>query len=102
MIKTFNDLEFNTHPAGEDFGLVSRLMFENGFGVSVVISNYTYGGSEGLYEVGILDSNGHLTYTTPVADDVIGYLTPDKVSKIMKDVQELVKITDDTVATDAN
>lgn len=90
--KTFNDLEFKPHPGSTevyDLGIVSRLFFPNGYGVSVVKGKYTYGGPEGLYELAVLDSNGSLTYETPITDDVIGHLSENQVTNIMKRVQEL-------------
>jgi hypothetical protein len=88
-MKTFNDIVFKDNPMGSEFGIVSRTMFDNGYGVSVVKSEYTYGGSSGLYELAVLDSDGLITYDTPVTDDVIGYLEEGQVTDIMKKVQEL-------------
>ena len=42
-MKTFKDIEFKSNPMGEDFGIVSRTKFDNGYEVSVVKSQYTYG-----------------------------------------------------------
>jgi hypothetical protein len=88
-MKTFNDIVFKDNPMGSEFGILSRTMFDNGYGVSVVKSDYTYGGLNGLYELAVLDSDGHVTYDTPITDDVIGYLSEEDVTKIMKQVQEL-------------
>jgi hypothetical protein len=65
------------------------MMFENGFGVSVVSHTYSYGGKDGLFEVAVLDEDGDLTYNTPVTNDVIGFLNPDEVTDIMEQVQNL-------------
>ena len=53
--------------------------FENGYGASVVSHDGSYGGTQGLYEIAVLDSTGDLCYSTPITDDVIGYATEDKV-----------------------
>jgi len=37
----------------------------------------------------VLDSDGDLTYSTSVTSDVLGYLTPEEVTKHMIEVQEL-------------
>ena len=87
-MKTFNDLEFVPHAAGMG-GVMSRIQFENGYGASVVKTDYTYGGDKGLYELAVLDSEGHLTYSTPVTDDVIGYLRPEDVTDVMEKIQQL-------------
>ena len=87
-MKTFNDLEFVPHAAGMG-GVMSRIQFENGFGASVVKTDYTYGGDKGLYELAVLDSEGNLTYATSVTDDVIGYLRPEDVTDVMAKIQQL-------------
>jgi len=87
-MKQFKDLEFVPHAAGMG-GVMSRITFENGYGASVVSSPYTYGGDKGLYELAVLDSDGELTYTTSVTDDVIGYLRPEDVTDVMAKIQEL-------------
>jgi hypothetical protein len=86
---TFKDLEFSDAFGGEAFGLRAYVAFPNGYGISVVIGPYTYGGPEGLYEAAVLDRNGSLTYDTPVTDDVIGHLTEEGVTDVMRQIQEL-------------
>ena len=87
-MKQFKDLEFVPHAAGMG-GVMSRIQFENGFGASVVKTDYTYGGDKGLYELAVLDSDGNLTYATSVTDDVIGYLRPEDVTDVMAKIQQL-------------
>jgi hypothetical protein len=70
-------------------GKKGRMQFDNGFGVSVVSHTHSYGGRDGLYEVAVLDKDGLLTYETPVTSDVIGYLSEEDVTDVMKKVQEL-------------
>jgi len=57
--------------------------FPNGYGASVVRSQYTYGGDKGLFELAVLtfDGNGnwHLTYETPITNDVLGHLSVSDV-----------------------
>jgi hypothetical protein len=86
-IITFNDLEFK-----QDIqrGLnAARIMFDNGYGASVIIGPYTYGGEDGLYELAVLGSDGKLTYDTPVTDDVEGYLSENDVTKLLEQIQKL-------------
>ena len=87
-MKQFKDLEFVPHAAGMG-GVMSRIQFENGFGASVVKTDYTYGGDKGLYELAVLDRDGNLTYDTSVTDDVIGYLRPEDVTDVMAKIQQL-------------
>jgi len=89
-MKKFQDLPFfPINDAPFMVGKKARMHFDNGFGVSVVSHSYSYGGRDGLYEVAVLDSNDELTYDTPVTNDVIGYLTEEDVTDVMKQVQEL-------------
>jgi hypothetical protein len=87
-MKTFKDLKFVEHPSHIE-GVQARIQFDNGYGASVVCSPYTYGGDKGLYELAVLDSEGHLTYATPVTDDVIGYLRDIDVTDVMEKIQQL-------------
>lgn len=94
MTKRFKDLEFHSFPPiiGMDEnrdGVYARMMFENGYGVSVIKTSFSYGGGKGLYELAVLDTNGEITYDTDVTDDVIGFLTPDKVTETMSFIQIL-------------
>jgi hypothetical protein len=89
-MKTFNDLEFIDHPMGAEYGgIISRISFDNGYGASVVKSPMSYGGKNGLYELAVLDSNGELTYDTPVTNDVEGYLNEEDVTKLLEQIQKL-------------
>ena len=87
-MKTFKDLKFKEHP-NHIGGVQARIQFDNGFGASVVKTPHTYGGDKGLYELAVLDSNGSLTYATPITDDVIGYLRPEDVTDVMTKIQQL-------------
>jgi hypothetical protein len=86
-MKTFSDLEFKPHPTID--GIHARIHFENGYGASVVKHEWSYGGKNGLYELAVLDLDNQLTYETSVTDDVIGYLTEDDVTEVLKQIQEL-------------
>ena len=84
---TFNDLEFK-----QDLqrGLnAARIMFDNGYGASVIIGPHTYGGEDGLYELGVLGKDKKLTYDTPVTEDVEGYLSEDDVTRLLEQIQNL-------------
>lgn len=87
-MKTFKDIEFKTNPMGEEFGITSRTKFKNGYEASVVKSENSYGGRDGLYELAIF-KDGDICYTTPITDDVIGYLTEDGVTETFIKIQEL-------------
>lgn len=86
-MKDFNDLVFKVHPVFAG-GYQSRFEFDNGYGVSVVNGQGSYVNGPNQYEVAIL-KNGDLCYDTHITDDVLGYNTPEEVSRIMKQCQEL-------------
>jgi hypothetical protein len=87
-MKTFKDLEFVEHPSHIG-GVQARIQFDNGYGASVVKTPYSYGGDRGLYELAVLDNDGHLTYDTPITNDVIGYLRDIDVTDVMEKIQQL-------------
>ena len=87
-MKQFKDIEFKPNPMGADFGIVSRTQFDNGYEASVVKSEYTYGGRDGLYELAVF-KDGEICYDTPVTDDVMGYLRPEDVTDVMAKIQQL-------------
>ena len=87
-MKTFKDLEFVEHPSHIG-GVQARITFDNGYGASVVKTPYSYGGDRGMYELAVLGTDGHLTYDTPITNDVIGYLRDIDVTDVMEKIQQL-------------
>ena len=87
-MKTFNDLEFKPHPNNMG-GVQAYITFENGYGASVVCTPHTYGGDKGLYELAVFGKDRHITYDTPITNDVIGYLRPQDVTDVMEKIQQL-------------
>ena len=87
-MKTFKDIIFKTNPMGDDFGITSRTQFDNGYEVSVVRSEYTYGGKDGLYELAVF-KDGEMHYDNAVANgDVVGYLREEDVTDAMLLIQK--------------
>lgn len=62
--------------------------FDNKYGASVIKSDYSYGGREGLFELAVLYDDD-LCYSTPITDDVIGYLTDGEVSALLDRIEQL-------------
>ena len=87
-MKTFKDLVFNEHP-NHMGGVQALIEFENGYGASIVCTPYTYGGKEGLYELAVFGKDGHISYDTPITNDVLGYLKPEEVTDILQKIQLL-------------
>ncbi len=86
----FSELNFDDHPSWP--GVQAKHFFDNGYGVSVIQSPNSYGGSRGLYELAVLEGNEEdweLCYDTPITDDVIGHLTESDVEKLLNEVAAL-------------
>lgn len=62
--------------------------FDNGYGVSVVFGEQWYSNGIDTYELAVLH-NGSLIYDTHITGDVMGYISKEKVTEVMKQVQEL-------------
>ena len=85
-MKTFYDLEFKQDVYKD--GIHAKIEFENGYGVSVIRNSISYGHEDGLYELAVM-KNDRLCYSTPITDDVKGFLTEDMVTDLLKQIQEL-------------
>jgi hypothetical protein len=89
-MKTFNDLQFKEHPKGAVYGgIISRIIFDNGYGATVVQGPHSYGGSDGLYELAVVGKNDEICYDTPVTGDVEGYLSEAQVTDLLIKIQQL-------------
>ena len=62
--------------------------FSNGYGASVICNPFSYGGEHGLWEVAVLQGD-FLCYTTPVTDDVVGWLSAHGVAQVLDDICRL-------------
>lgn len=78
---TFDELDFAPHPAGLG-GVMARVRFANGWGLSVIRTPYSYGGASGLYEVAEL-RNGELCHET-----VEGWFTPERVTARLAELEQ--------------
>ena len=65
--------------------------FANGFHASIIKHDGSYGRERDLFEIAVLDESKNLTYTTPITDDVIGYLSEEEALEICKKISELEK-----------
>ena len=90
MLK-FEDLKFEPHEVAKALGtdgVMAEAHFQNGYGVSVVRTQFTYGGREGLYELAVLRGD-YITTDTPVTSGVLGWLNEQDVTAHMEQVQLL-------------
>jgi len=66
--------------------------YENNYGASIVRSSYSYGGKDGLFELAVLKYKGddcNLCYTTPITDNVIGWLDTQEVGDLLEKIKAL-------------
>lgn len=61
--------------------------FSNGYTASVI--DHGYGSEDGLFEVAVLNELGYIDYTTPITDDVIGWLDEGGVEDVLTDIAAL-------------
>ena len=76
-------------------GTQNKYEFPNGYGASVVKHDYSNGHEEGLWELAVLGQDGHLCYSTPITDDVIGWLTDEDVQRTLDQIAALKKPVSD-------
>lgn len=55
----------------------------------MVCGNWFYSNGVDTYEVAVLDEEGDIDYSTSITSDVLPHLTKDKVTEVMKQIQEL-------------
>jgi hypothetical protein len=85
---TFNDLEFQD--MGEEYnGIQASVRFDNGYGASVIKSQYSQGSADGLYELIVLCLNCNMNEEGSRAGQVIGNLTEDAVTETLIQIQSL-------------
>jgi hypothetical protein len=89
-MKTFKDLVFKPHPLSS--GIQAVIDFENGYGISVVQTPYSYGGKMGLYEIAIIDKDRDVIYNTPISEGIVGYLREEDVTEVMERIQLFVSL----------
>ncbi len=70
-------------------GIQKLYQFDNHMGASVIRHNCSYGGDQGLWELGVLNEAGSLCYDTSITDDVIGHLQWKEVSALLRRIQGL-------------
>ena len=68
--------------------------FENGYGLSIISHDYSYGGIDGLFEVALLDmdKDGEIIYDPELGfSDVIGNLDFAEVAEIIERIKGELK-----------
>ena len=76
-----SDLEWTPHMGGEH----AEAGFPNGYSASVLRGGPFYTGC-GTFEIAV-KRNGVLDYTTPIMDDVLGYLNEDETNRVLAEIE---------------
>ncbi len=83
---TFKDLKFEQI---EGRGIQAWIAFRNGFEVSVVRHDFSYGGKKGFYEIGVFNAAGGMCDPLGWGDDVKGWLLPTDVEQELELIKSL-------------
>ena len=88
MSVKFNTVRLDWCPEGYAY----QAFFSNGYGISIVKHDGSYGRWQDQWEIAVLRGNSDkydLCYDTPVTDDVIGYLEDAEVMDYARQIAEL-------------
>ena len=88
--KGFEEDLVEEHTSYSGTGFVYKFFFDNGYGVSVIKHEYSYGNEEDLFEVAVL-YNDRVVYDERIfrGNGLQGWMTNSDVLDILKDVKEL-------------
>ncbi len=87
----FSEIDFERHPIDPE-GVQALKFFDNGYGVSVVKFYGSYGWADNLYELAVLKGTSEdweICYDTYITDDVLGYLSEERIDAILEEVESL-------------
>ena len=71
-------------------GIKANIAFENGYNVSIIMTNMSYGGTKGLYEVMVTDQDDNSVWLEGInnEDGVIGFLTPQQLESTLTAIEQ--------------
>jgi hypothetical protein len=80
-IKDYNKYIIDFNSINKGMQLLFR--FDNNFGLSVVCHSFSYGRHDDKFEIAVIkfdsDNIWHITYNTPITNDVLGYQSKEDV-----------------------
>jgi hypothetical protein len=89
--KTFSDLDFKKHPNYSVTGIQAIFDFPNGFGISVVKTDRSYGGPH-LFEIGLRKDSSFCSESIgEFQTGIIGWCSEEDITKHMEFLQTLEK-----------
>ena len=80
MVKKLEEIGtvINNSAKARNGGIALLVKCKNGYDASIICCDGSMGGPSGLYEIAVV-RNGNIVYNTPITNDVIGYLTENRV-----------------------
>jgi len=81
-------IESLTRTYDRNDGISLEFTFANGYGASVIKSQYSYGGKDGLWELAVLEGD-NICYHTHITNDVLGHLTWEQVETTLEQIKKL-------------
>ena len=71
-------------------GIKANIVFENDYKVSIIMTNMSYGGTKGLYEIMITDDKDDPVWLEGINNDdgVIGFLTPEQLETTLTAIEQ--------------
>ena len=86
-MKAFEDIPFNNIDTPK--GIQALLSFGNEYELSIVKTDFSYGGDRGLYEIGVFKNNQmvEMPGITADGDTVVGFLNEQEVMGILLKMQ---------------
>ena len=86
-------MSFKILPSNQINGGIQYLAFyPNGYGASIVQHQFSYGGNIGLWELAVIkgtEEEWDICYTTPITNDVLGYLEEAEVDELLIKIEAL-------------
>jgi hypothetical protein len=89
----FEDVEMMPHTEIPN-GVQAILQFGDDYKLSIVKSDFSYGGTKGLYEIGVFKSHTmvELPGITKEGDSVKGFLSPEEVNGIITKMKTITGV----------
>lgn len=81
------DLDFQPHPNKYTGGERAVVTFPNGYSASVLRGGTAYT-ENGTYEIAVM-RDGQIDYSTPITDDVLGYLSTEEAEQALAGIAAL-------------
>ena len=83
-MKTFADTRFEIRRPS---GIIGKIDLGNDVEISIIMHEFSYGGTQGLWEIACFDKEGQVDLEC-LDHDVVGYLTFTELETKIREIQE--------------